>query len=381
MYFDESPKVERRDLYDFDEQLNQLLRFVREGTRLTKIVGLRRTGKTSLLLTALNEGGFPYVVIDGRMFAETSAITRADLIKSLEHSLNDLLSREKGLADSLLDWLKGIRGVEVSLSPPKISLQWGPSRREAADLLDILKSLSRATEKKRKRFVVAFDEAQEFRKLVGYDLTMILAHIYDHVRGLQLIVTGSQVGLLRDFLREDDPKAPLFGRPIAEIEMPHLSDEEAKDFLTLGFKQIGIKPDKKLLDKAVEKLDGIVGWLTHLGVVSNKRNRFDEKTLQEAFDKGARLSALELGNFFASRPLARRRYVAMLRWLAKTNSVRWADLKRSIEIEEGRHVADNIFNTLLQNLVKGGFVRKNEDGTYSVADPLLTHALRSGLVK
>lgn len=57
MYFDETPKTNRLDLYNFDEPLHQLLRSLRDGTRLTTITGLRRTGKTSLLLTALNEAG------------------------------------------------------------------------------------------------------------------------------------------------------------------------------------------------------------------------------------------------------------------------------------------------------------------------------------
>jgi len=66
LYFDEAPKNNRLNLFDFDKQLHALVRLLRGGTRLTRIEGLRRTGKTSLLLTALNETGLPHVVIDGR---------------------------------------------------------------------------------------------------------------------------------------------------------------------------------------------------------------------------------------------------------------------------------------------------------------------------
>ena len=50
---DPRPKVSRRDLYDFDEELEALSKYLKEP--LTVVSGLRRTGKTSLVLTALNE--------------------------------------------------------------------------------------------------------------------------------------------------------------------------------------------------------------------------------------------------------------------------------------------------------------------------------------
>jgi AAA+ ATPase superfamily predicted ATPase len=63
---DPRPKVSRRDLYGFDEELGALSKYLKEP--LTVVSGLRRTGKTSLVLTALNESDRPYVFIDLRGF-------------------------------------------------------------------------------------------------------------------------------------------------------------------------------------------------------------------------------------------------------------------------------------------------------------------------
>jgi predicted AAA+ superfamily ATPase len=49
MYFDEAPKSRLEDLYDFETQVEQLRSAIRRRNRMMVILGLRRTGKTSLL--------------------------------------------------------------------------------------------------------------------------------------------------------------------------------------------------------------------------------------------------------------------------------------------------------------------------------------------
>lgn len=379
MYFDEAPKIQRKDLYNFEEQFDLFKRALRRGARLVVITGLRRTGKTSLLLTTLNDSKLPYLVLDGRVFANRATVTREDLVLALEQSINDFVSRQKSWAQRALDWLRKIRGVEVTLRPPKVSLAWGPSAKEAADITQIFESLGKLAEKRKKRFVIAFDEAQEFRKLVGYDITMILAHIYDYVPSLQIVVTGSQVGLLRDFLGDEKPKAPLFGRFRVDIELPHLDEAKSKEFLELGFDQIGMKPSEKIIDKILGELDGIIGWLAFVGARDLTYGKIDEATLEQIFTEGARLAASELENFFVGREVARKRYTAILRELSKSPRV-WSELKSSLEIKEGKHISNQIFSGLIGKLVKAGFARKSEEGIYSIADPLLRRAIRSGFV-
>jgi len=379
MYFDEAPKTRRVDLYNFEEQFELFKRALKENARLIAITGLRRTGKTSLLITVLNESGLPYLIIDARVFANRAAITREDLVQALERGINDFISRQKDWARKAVDWLRGIRGIEITLKPPKVSLSWGPSAKEAVDIPQMFESLGRLAEKRKKKFVIAFDEAQEFRKLAGYDLTMILAHIYDYVPGIQIVVTGSQIGLLRDFLGDENSKAPLYGRFRVNIELPHLDEGRSGEFLGLGFSQLKMKPNQKIIDKILRELDGVIGWLTFVGARASRHGKIEERTLEEIFTEGARLAASELQSFFVGREVARKRYVVILGELSKSPR-RWSELKSAVEIKEGKRLSNQILSGLLDKLVKAGFVKTDGRGSYLIIDSLLKRAVQSGFV-
>jgi len=53
LLFDPRPKDNRRDLFDAEIELKSLLSAIKKGRPLLNIVGLRRTGKTSLLLRGI----------------------------------------------------------------------------------------------------------------------------------------------------------------------------------------------------------------------------------------------------------------------------------------------------------------------------------------
>nr|MCG2895651.1 ATP-binding protein [Vulcanisaeta sp.] len=94
MLFDPKPKRRREDLFDFDNELNSLARFVNDpSTRLIVVRGLRRTGKTSLTLTALNSLNTPYVFIDVREFVRS----RRGLYELLSRALSEFLRAYDGL--------------------------------------------------------------------------------------------------------------------------------------------------------------------------------------------------------------------------------------------------------------------------------------------
>ncbi|MDT7867941.1 MAG: ATP-binding protein, partial [Acidianus sp.] len=82
---------------------------------------------------------------------------------------------------------------------------------------------------------------------------------------MRLVLTGSQFGLLYDFLGLEDPRAPLFGRAFREVKTRRLSSDEALDFLERGFSEAGVRCPGDLMEKAVDALDGIIGWLTYFG--------------------------------------------------------------------------------------------------------------------
>ncbi len=84
------------------------------------------------------------------------------------------------------------------------------------------------------------------------------------------MVSGSQVGVLRDFLGVDDPHGALYGRFLHEVRLRRLSREEA-----------------------VERFDGIIGWLTYFGWSYSRGMGGVESIL----DMAARQEAEELRRF------------------------------------------------------------------------------------
>jgi len=74
--FDLTPKRCRRDFYDFEHELEQLHRLYM-SSRIVAVLGPRRIGKTSLILTFLNEWSVPNVFVDCRRVPSMPLMERA----------------------------------------------------------------------------------------------------------------------------------------------------------------------------------------------------------------------------------------------------------------------------------------------------------------
>jgi len=65
----------------------------------------------------------------------------------------------------------------------------------------------------------------------------LLAHCYDYSENIKFIITGSEAGLLHDFVKEDDPRSALFGRHIPELRLDGFSRQKSMEFLIKGFRK------------------------------------------------------------------------------------------------------------------------------------------------
>ena len=64
MLFDVRPKISRKDLYNFEKEMEEIIRNLDKP--MIVVSGLRRTGKTSLVLTSLRESNSKFLLIDLR---------------------------------------------------------------------------------------------------------------------------------------------------------------------------------------------------------------------------------------------------------------------------------------------------------------------------
>lgn len=362
MYFDTRPKRRREDLYDRETELKEFERSLNSGNPLTVITGVRRLGKTSLLMVGLNELRLPYVLVD---FRGVNPNSRMNVYKRIESSLNVFFRENRGLWEEIKDDLKNIAGLRVlSLG---VSFSW---RDEKTDLMALFRELEKYD------VVLAFDEVQYLRGPVGSEFAGLIAHLYDY-SDLRIVMTGSEVGLLHDYLGFDDPKAPLYGRYFQEITLSRFAPEQSRDFLLRGFKQVGLAPSDELIRLAVERLDGIVGWLVLFGRKAMEKG-LSESLIDEVFDEAKALALEEFENFLSKRPVARERYIEVMKAVANGKNT-WETIKEHLEMMEGGSIADSVLARLLKALVDSSFLQKVREGRnvyYRIPDPVLEAGFR-----
>lgn len=382
MYFDLRPKSRKEDLFNMEDEVKRLLLLLkgrRAAFPLIVVKGRRRTGKTSLIKTVLAMSRMPHVIIDGMAFSEMPRIKKRSFLRLLEQELNRCVREQASWREKMLKILQGVRWIKVNSEPPWIHFEWDRPDWEL-DILDLIQSFREVSARTRTKFVLVLDEAQEFRRMVGLSLQRLLAHLYDHVQEIQMIVSGSQEGLLHEFLGTYDASSPLFGRGMVEVEVSELPREKALDFLRAGFNQAGLEVDDALLESAFRELGGTIGWLTLYGAKAVEAGGASDEILSSTIETALKLEAREFSNFLKVRKRASRRYIAIMKAVSRMEVASWTDLKRSLEVEEGKKIADNIFSNLLRELMKAGFVEKKGD-VYLAADPIVRRVFQSGLVR
>jgi len=363
--FDLTPKRCKRDFYNFEHELEQLHKFYLSG-RVVAVLGPRRIGKTSLMLTFLNEWRVPYIFIDCRRVSLSSyGASFRGFIEELSRALNEFISSHRGVASRLLEYLRSVRGVEIDFTTARVSLRW--SRRERVDTVSLLEKLNSFAREENLRVALVLDELQELQP-INIDFAKLIAYTYDHLTNIVVILSGSQVGLLYDMLRVDDPTSPLYGRAIAEVRMGRLPREKAVELLLKGFAEANLEVSLEVIENAVNILDGVVGWLTYFGW----SYLYGAKNLEEILDTAAKQEAEEIRRFLA-KSRSEKRYRAILKIVAEGKS-RWSEIKKSLELLEGIEIDDKNFNELLTRLAKAGFIEKINE-VYKVPDTIMTRAI------
>ncbi len=356
MLFDPRPKTSKNDLYNFDREFEELVKNV--GKPMVVVSGLRRTGKTSLVLTALSEYDNPYIFIDLREGFQSYR----DLYQLLSRGVNDFvsrISRRERLRELLLKGLKRLRGV--SLAGLSVSFSWGKDRFLLTEFFGMLDDLG---ERIGEKVVIVFDEFQRSGGSIGLTLHNAIAYSYDYYRNLSFILTGSEMGVLYGILRNTGN--PLYGRAFIEIRTRKLGRSESIDFLEKGFKEAGKKVPRKEIDIVVDELDGIIGWLTYYGYLRVSGNG----DFMEIKRGAVELARIELENFLRGR--VSRRYRLVLKLL--TEGVKeWSLLKRSLEKAEGRELSDRVVYEILQQLKTHSIIDEENNFT----DPVIGEASKN----
>jgi len=355
MFFRAEPVERRKELFDRVRESEELRRGI-ERVPITLVLGVRRVGKTSLVKAVTS--GMRRIYIDLREFEWCRQMYLDDLLDKLRLAL----PRNK----RLLDLLSTIEGV--SLSDFEVKFRRGNERPRPNRLLE---KLNEWGESEGEPVVIVLDEAQELAKLVDGDFIPLLAWAFDNLHFVKFVLTGSKAGLLYNFLRLDDAEAPLFGRFMWKVELSPLPRNLAEDFLRTGFAKEGLAVDNNVIKKAVDELDGIIGWLAYFGlrVVQGKDA---ENALDETVQEGMRLVWNEFCRFLQFQGINEKLALDILDLLTVRPSTE-DDVAEAI----GRlHGANLRARQVLKQLANWGYLRE-EGGNYLIADPLLAKAVKN----
>ena len=355
MLFDIHPKTSIEELFGRKAEYLSFLDAIEKRRNFFIITGPRRIGKTSFLYATLNElereYGIPYAVIDAR--AATSVNSKYPQ-KVIAERLYKAIVR-KGFIGGIISRLKGINlgGAGIEL------------RDEKLDIIDVFSAINEGNE----LAVIAFDEAQYLR-FSNEDLTKLFAWVLDSLSNIVLVFTGSQVGVLENFLRLDDGASPLYGRYEVRINLPRFNPSESLEFLRRGFEEYGIDVNERELLPVVNTLDGVPGWLVHYGAHRIDGLRNDE-AIELVLEKATKYVQTEFGELDKFSP----RYRVVIRAIAQLSEgkgyARWEKIKEFAERELGEEIDEKSMRGYLSKLMDYGFLETIGYGKYRIPDPVM----------
>ena len=331
------PKASRKELFDREVELRELGRAVGRGVPLVLVLGIRRIGKTSLVKAFLEGRDGVYVDLRG-------VVRRADLYERLSEGLSERVSRIRRL-------LKGVRGVSVAGFG--VELKW-----RGSDSISFLGLLHEVNARVREgKFVVVLDELQSLRPPLSAEVRNALAYAYDNLENVVVIVAGSEVGMLRNFLGVEDPESSLYGRYAYAVNVSRFPEDLSKEFLRQGFREEGVEPPEEVIDEAVETFDGIVGWLVFFGrsYVDGLR---DVERIKEA---AVRLALEELRKLSVREKL-------VLKAVAE-GAKSWAQVRSYVEEKAGMTIPKATLTRIVRKLENLSIIRN-----YEFLDPIYREA-------
>lgn len=357
MLFDPVPKTRREDFFDREEEIEKVKSLL---SPITLILGLRRTGKSSLIKISLNELKHPYLYVDLRKFEEKAYVNYKDFILEIQEEVNKLTRK----FPEFLNFVKRIKGVKIMGN--EVYFSWESKSR--VSFSSILDSLDEWAEDK---VILVLDEAQELHKMRGFNILPSLAYAFDNLRKVKILLSGSQMGLLLKFLKLEDPESPLFGRALSRVELKPFSREEVIEFLRKGFNEL--KVDFRDYEKVYEELGGIPGWLTYFGLRYYETRDFN-KAITETLDYAKRLILSEFEHFLLDKAMARVRYYTVMRSVAECNN--WSGIKNALEAKEGVRISDSELSNYLNHLLTSSWLVKLDD-KYCPSEPLIGKAFKT----
>ena len=341
MLFDLYPKEDRRELFGRDAEVEYVIGQVLSGNWVV-IGGQREIGKTSLMKVVINElkrnYGFKGIYVNSRGVRSLNSLLNL-IITELNRSRVQLDLRIS------VNFIVGSAGIELRRNVKATN-----------SLIELLNSIQ-------DNFIIGLDEVQELSKASKQFLD-VLGNVFSSNPRVKFIFSGSYIGVTK-ILINPSSSSPLHGRPPVVVNLKPFNDELSREFLRRGMEELNVEFNR--VNEVVEKLDGIVGWLTLFGNFYAVRKLGYEEALKLTLDEGRKIMMDEFKHFLENKS-NKQLYLTIMDTVKVVS--KWRDIKRGIEIKIGK-VDDKELSLALEALANSNFIIKKEKGEYSIADPIL----------
>lgn len=362
--------------YDREKEVNELTEMIKRG-QPTAVLGVRRIGKTSVVLKSLKNVDRPKVYVSTEDFIEGKSF---DLKSFLSYYSSVLITSVLNFTDpkrnlpqvvkykgkELLDNLRELLGYlkltfNINLAEVEVFLKGGSFKDSVPEVISLPQRLA---EEFKVNIVVAIDEFQYLKlALQNYPgLFNLIRSRWQFHNNISYVISGSSVGLLEKMM--SDKKEPFY-QFFYPIYIRQFDEEISINFLREGFKDEGKGFEEGGLREAVKELDGIPAWLNYFGLKSLQCERVTLNCAREVVSsiyQDPMIKGIVQSEYNKLGKNAR----TILKFLAKKGgkgTLRGIGLGRS-SVEQG-----------LEKLMDDGYVKKEERGVYSIIDPVLARIL------
>lgn len=361
--------------FDREREIESLLTMIKRRQPVA-VIGVRRIGKTSIILKALKEINNPKVYISAEEFVEgkgfdlksflsaLSSLLLTSVINYLEpHRRISLAVKIKG--KELLERLRELVGYvkikfNINLAELDVLFLNKGLKEGVPQILDLPQRV--AEELGIENVVVAIDEFQYLR-LASQNfpgLFNLLRSKWQFHSKVSYVISGSSVGLLEKMFSS---KVEPFFQFFFPIYVKNFDEDVSLAFLKKGFEDEGKLFEEEALRLATKELDGIPAWLNYFGLKCLECEKVTlhcaRKVLEGMYFNDPIIRSIVMGEYNKLGKNARE----VLRFLAKKGDLRGIGLSKS-SLSEG-----------IKSLLDYGYIVRKERGVYSIVDPIVAKVI------
>ena len=238
---------------DREKEIEELNRDLKSGESVF-IISPRRYGKTSLILNVLSQmksKNIYTLYID--LYKATS------LQKLLELYVREIAKAVESRVEKMFQFLKetlpGLR-PSISLKPDgsaSIGIDYIPEASNAMKFLDEIYDLPQEIAvRKKKQFIIAFDEFQEITSFNGATIEKAMRASFQHHNKVSYLFAGSKKKMLYDMVSDPDRAFYIMGRIMNLSKLPR---EKFASFLLDAFKRTGYNIERGTIEAILTQVE------------------------------------------------------------------------------------------------------------------------------